>query len=136
MYYDLQKPAMAKEEFIQVDAFSNAMVSEKKGDIVPALKIYEALLKADPANEKILSRLMILYRKQKNYKKEIKQINTLIKIQEGYYAPHKKKNSLVDSLSKKLNISLGRTDKKGNTLSQPDSINKLIKRKEQVQKKL
>lgn len=99
------------------------------------MKLYEGLLKRHPANEKILTRLIINYRKIKDYKRELKHINSLLKVHEDFYSPKRKAEAVVVSISNKLNKLLGGTDKKGNNVYTDESIKKLQKRKMLVEKK-
>jgi len=118
------------------DDIIKAVSFEKANEPKGAIKIYEILLKHRPSNEKILTRLIINYRKIKDYKKELKCINALIKVHESFYAPKKRKGASIISISEKINKSLGATDKKGNRIYTDDSIKKLEKRKLSVEKKI
>jgi len=109
---------------------------EKEGRLKEAADLFQKILKASPSNDKALSRLMVIYRKLKDPRKELTIVNNLIRRQEALYKPLKKIRASVSTLSKKLNLSLGRTDKKGRELYLPDAIKKLHKRKEAVLKKL
>ena len=98
-------------------SFQNAFILEKEGDLAEAVRMYNKLLKKAPSDLEILSRLMILSRKLKNYSKEITYINKAIKIHELKYTRLKSKDVKVISLSKKLNVSLGHSDKRGKNLT-------------------
>ena len=117
------------------ESYDGARQLEQQGEQRKAVALYEALLKRPGDGLKIITRLIILYRKLKNYKKEAGLINKAIKIHEQRYAP-KKLNKNVGLISKKLNILLGHTDKKGKNLLLPDEIVKLQNRKAMLQKKL
>ena len=121
---------------IATDDIMKAVSFEKANEPKAAVKIYEVLLKHRPSNERILTRLIINYRKIKDYKKELKYINALIKVHESFYAPKKRKGASIISISEKINRSLGVTDKKGNRIYTDDTIRKLEKRKLLVEKKL
>jgi tetratricopeptide (TPR) repeat protein len=116
-------------------SFEGARQLEQRGELKKAVELYESLLKRSADDLKIITRLIILYRKLKNYKKEIGLINKAIKIHEQRYAP-KKANKQVSLISKKLNLLLGHTDKKGRTKLLPQEIIKLETRKSLLQKKL
>ena len=118
------------------DEMEKAIDLEKNNEPKEAAKIYESLLKQHPGNEKILTRLIINYRKIKDYNKELKHINALIKVHQALYDPQKRKGAVVISISEKINKVLGATDKKGNKIYTDDSIKKLEKRKLLVQKKI
>ena len=113
-----------------------AKTAEAEKDFPSASKLYESLLKADPLNEKLTNRLMIIYRKMKNYKKELSVINKAIRQEQQHYASPQKSKRKVSELSKKLNISMGLTDKKGKSIVTSDSISRLEKRKQNVLIKL
>ena len=113
-----------------------AVSLEKNKQPKEAARLYEMLLRQHPGNKHFLTRLMINYRTLKDYKKELKHINALIKLEQGFYAPQKKKGESVISISEKLNKLLGATDKKGNKIYTDDTIKKLEKRKLLVEKKL
>jgi len=117
------------------ESFEGARQLEQRGTLKDAVALYERLLKRSVNNLKIISRLIILYRKLKNHTKEISTINKAIKIHEQRYAP-KKLNKNISAISKKLNILLGHTDKKGRNIILPTEIEKLQNRKALLQKKL
>ena len=50
------------------------------GDLTQQITKLESDIKYHPGNEKAHNRLMILYRRQGNYKKELETINRAIKI--------------------------------------------------------
>ena len=58
--------------------------AEKKEHIPLAIKDYEEAIKKDPLREKAYDRLMILYRKEKDYKSELRLINAGIKSFENF----------------------------------------------------
>jgi len=111
-----------------------ARTLEQQGEFKKAVALYEKLLKQMPSSLKITARLIILYRKLKEYKKEFDTINKAIKIHEQLYAPRKNKEA-VTAISKKLNVLLGHTDKKGKGILVTDEVSKLEKRKNNLQKK-
>jgi len=116
-------------------SFNGARQLEQRGELRKAVELYESLLKKSPDDLKIITRLIILQRKLKDYKKEASLINKAIKIHEQRYTP-KKANKSVSLISKKLNILLGHTDRKGKNIIFPNEIAKLQKRKAILQKKL
>lgn len=125
------------ESAIQLtDEKIKAVSLEKANDPKAAVKIYEAILKRTPSDLQILTRLIINSRKIKDYKKELKYINALMKVYESFYAPQKRKSALVISISAKINKSLGTTDKSGKRIYTDDSIKRLEKRKLLVEKKI
>ena len=117
-------------------SFEHAFLLEKDGELEKAAQVYEKLLKKTPSDLSILSRLMIIFRKLKNYRKEISYINQAIKIHEEKYARLKSKDVKVVALSKKLNMLLGHTDKRGKNLLSIPEVVKLKKRKEVASKRM
>ncbi|MDQ6763575.1 MAG: hypothetical protein M3015_13225 [Bacteroidota bacterium] len=110
---------------------------EKKEEDNKAIELYQDITKRDNLNINAYNKLMKLFRKSKEYKKELNVINTAIKSYEAYYKKHRPKHSqTVDDLSSKLNKSLGLVDKRGVSLNDPEPIGKWKKRKEIVEKKL
>jgi tetratricopeptide (TPR) repeat protein len=110
--------------------------AEEKEDIPLAIKDYESAIEANPLLEKAYDRLMILYRKEKNYKKELQLINAGIKAFESFYKSRKSGSRKIAEISKKLNRSFGFTDKKGNAVYDPEPIARWKKRKITVEKRI
>jgi tetratricopeptide (TPR) repeat protein len=117
-------------------SFKNAYMLEKEGALTEAVRMYNQLLKKAPSDLEILSRLIILSRKLKNYTKEITYINKAIKIHELKYSSLKSKDAKVISLSRKLNVSLGHSSKLGKNLLVIPEVEKLKKRKDLVLKRM
>ena len=113
-----------------------AKAAEEKEDVSLAIKDYEEAIQKDPLAEKAYDRLMILYRKDKNYKKELQLINSGIKAFETFYRSRKSGSKKIAEISKKLNRSFGFTDKKGNAVYDPEPIAKWKKRKVTVEKRI
>lgn len=112
------------------------MIVEKQSHPSELVLLYEKALKADPGNEQILTRLVVNYRKLKDYKNELKYIGLLIKTHQDYYIHRNNAGRSVNMISKKLNIALGRISRAGKELFVPDAIKKLEKRKELVIRRL
>ena len=110
--------------------------AEEKEDIPLAIKDYEEAIQKDPLREKAYDRLMILYRKEKNYKKELKLINAGIKVFEKFYRSKKSSSKKIAEISKRLNRSFGFTDRKGNAVYDPEPIARWKKRKITVEKRI
>ena len=108
----------------------------EKEDVSLAIKDYEEAIKKDPLAEKAYDRLMILYRKEKNYKKELQLINSGIKAFESFYKSRKSNSKKIAEISKKLNRSFGFTDKKGISVYDPEPIARWKKRKVTVEKRI
>lgn len=101
-----------------------------------AIEAYQQVIVLDPLNEIAYNRLIIIYRKQKLYKKEAEVINKGIKAFEKHYNAKKSKSKKLSEISEKLSKSLGLTDKKGNTLYEPEPIAKWKKRLFIVEKRM
>ena len=110
--------------------------AEEKEDFATAIKGYEEAIKKNALSEKAYDRLMIIYRKEKNYKKELRIISAGIKAFESFYKSKKSRSKKIADISQKLNRSFGFTDKKGNTLYDPEPIARWKKRKAVVEKKI
>ena len=109
---------------------------EEKENISITIKEFEEAIKKNTLAEKAYDRLMILYRKEKNYKKEFRIITAGIKAFESFYKSKKSRSKKIADISQKLNRSFGFTDKKGNSLYDPEPIARWKKRKEVVEKKI
>ncbi|HUS00424.1 MAG TPA: hypothetical protein VMY77_01785 [Chitinophagaceae bacterium] len=113
-----------------------ATEAEEKADDSLAIKDYESAIDANPLLEKAYDRLMILYRKEKDYKNELRLINSGIKAFENFYKSRKSGSKKIAEISKKLNRSFGFTDKKGNAVYDPEPIARWKKRKVTVEKRI
>ncbi len=78
---------------------------------------------------------MIVYRKLKDVQNEIRYIDAAMRIQEQYYTTGKNADKKTIAISKKLNLLLGLTDKKGNTVIKPAALLKLEMRKTRIEKR-
>jgi hypothetical protein len=102
-----------------------------------AAKLYEKLIKGHRFNEHNYNRLLMIYRKNKDFKNELRILDTGIKAFQEFYMPFATgKDRTVINLSKKLNVLIGLTDRKGKSLADREPIAKWKKRKEVVLKKL
>lgn len=119
------------------DWLSHALEHEEEGEWEEAATAYEKLLKRSPRNEKIFDRLMIMYRKLKNYKKELATIDNAIQAfeirQDTGRKPIDKK---ISRISNALLKATGLMNKKGGNLYQPGPVARWEKRKETVMKRL
>ena len=110
---------------------------EKENDPAEEIRSLEQTIQYHPTNEKAWNRLMIIYRKQKEYKKELKVITRAIKTFEELFA---KKQPVytkrVKDLSRALAKATGLADKKGNSLYGKGELVKWKRRKLTVLKKL
>ena len=109
----------------------------EKTDPSSAIEIYQEILKKDPLQTNAYDRLMIMYRKEKDYKKELSVINLGIKTFEKFYKDQSGKPSRkISEISKQLNKAFHLVDKKGNSLYAPEPIDRWQKRKQIVEKKI
>ena len=103
-----------------------------------ALSEYKKMVRTHPLKEEVYDRMMILYRREKNYEQEMQVIIKAVKaFQEkfGKQQEHLKGRKLV-SLSKSLLLSTGLADKKGNPVYEHEPIARWNKRKKLVEKRL
>jgi tetratricopeptide (TPR) repeat protein len=110
---------------------------ESKGELEEAAAAYEKAIKAYPLNEMAYNRLMIIYRKQKDYKKELSVIRAGIKAFEEKHnrAGAHASNKRITALSKALAKSTGLTDKKGRQLYEWEPVGRWNRRRMVVEKK-
>ena len=114
------KPAKVKPERIATDL---SVPGESAAE-------YEKIIRKDRYNEKAYDRLMIIYRKNKDYAKELKLIEAGIRafIELFNKAVKRKPDKKTIRLSRALLKLTGLSDKKGNPLYQREPINKWTKR--------
>ena len=121
-------------------AIENAKEAEADGKLEEAAKFYEQVIKQNLVEDFPYDRLMIIYRKLKKYKEELRIINRGIKLYENFYNKPNRKNSTKQkqlvSLSDAFMKSAGLKDKKGNLLYLPEPLARWTKRKGMVEKKL
>jgi len=113
--------------------------AEQNENFPEAEKLYKKAMKQSPLNETAYNRLMIIYRKQKNFEEELKIINKGIDVFTNHYAKRlnkKNNNAQIKALSASLMKKVGLADKKGNALYDPEPVSTWKKRKLLVQKKL
>jgi tetratricopeptide (TPR) repeat protein len=108
---------------------------EQDGQLEEAAKLYEDAIKPKPADEHPYNRLMIIYRKLKRPKDELRVIKAGIAAFESQFV-RKSRNKKLTELSNAMMRSAGLSDKKGKQLYHPEPINKWMKRKELVERKL
>src|SRR4051812_37388647 len=93
------------------DLIKRAEEAEDKEALDEAIKFYEQAIKAGPSHELPYTRLMIIYRKQKNYKEELTVINDANKFFQGLHDNKQKEltgsNKKIAQLSNALMKSVG-----------------------------
>ena len=123
-----------------VQVLEKARESEVEGNLEDAAGFYEQLVTQNKTDEFPFDRLMIIYRKLKQYKDELRIINKGIRVFEEFYkkpAGRKSKNQeKLSTLSNAFMKSAGLKDKKGNLVYVPEPISRWMKRKTVVEKKL
>jgi tetratricopeptide (TPR) repeat protein len=112
--------------------------AEQAGNVNRAIKLYEQNIKENYADEFAFDRLMIIYRKQKEYRDELRVINRGIELfQESLKAHLKNSLSHVDGKKvERLSNAIMKQTRLNKNIHFPDPIDKWIKRKEIVKKKL
>lgn len=122
------------------ETLSKARDAESAGKLEDAAGHYEQLIKDNSSDEFVFDRLMILYRKLKLYKEELRTINKGIKVFEDIYKKRTGRKSAkqekLTTLSNAFMKSAGLKDKKGNLLYMPEPLSRWMKRKAVVEKKL
>jgi len=125
------------------DRIEEARQAEADEDVDTAIKLYEENIKTGYPDQYSFDRLMVLYRKQKKYKDELRVIKRGIKVftedaerrQKGQIKEAKNKKQ-VTALSNAIMKSSGLRDRKGNSTYLPEPLAKWTKRKEVVEKRL
>ena len=105
------------------------------------LDIYKEQVKSGVFSPLPYDRLMIHYRKEKDYEEELKVIKKGIDVFKKYYSNLqasvvKRKKSSIEELSRKISKSTGLADKKGNNIYLPEPLPRWNKRLTTVQQKL
>lgn len=115
----------------------NRLKQLEQDDPVKAVAGYEKDIKKKPLGEYSYDRLMIIFRKQRDYGKELGVIKRAIDAFEGSFADARgARNKTLARLSRSLLKSLNMTDKKGNIVYDMEPLNRWRKRKTFVENKL
>ena len=120
-----------------------ARAAELEGDLELAIELYEQNVKEAFADEYSYNRLMVIYRRQKAYKDEMRIIKKGVQVfkelaknqLKDNISSRKNKNQLV-KLSNAFMKGAGLIDKKGNDTYFPEPINRWMKRLEVTTKKI
>jgi tetratricopeptide (TPR) repeat protein len=118
------------------DLIAKAKELEDAQELEQAAEIYEQVFSKDALEAEAYDRLMIVYRKLKEYKKELAVIDRGIAAFEEFYESKVSKSKKVIEISNKLAKSFGLIDKKGNSTYDPEPIGKWKKRRSIVEKKM
>ncbi len=125
------------ENGASISELTSRAAEAEKTDPSLAIGLYNQVLKKDPLQTHAYDRLMILYRQEKNYKKELSIINSGIKAFEKFYKEQLGKPSKkISEISGKLNKAFHLVDKKGNSLYAPEPIDRWEKRKGVVERRM
>jgi tetratricopeptide (TPR) repeat protein len=137
---ETEKVKGTKSQASSPDALEKAKDAEEKQDFEQAIKFYQQEIKERPQHEHSYQRLMVVYRKLKKYKEELKVIEAGIQafeeLNERKTGQLVADNDKIKKLSAALMKSLGMQDKKGNPLYEPEPIAKWKKRRQIVEKKI
>jgi len=93
------------------EMLSNAEKAEAEQDLETAAQLYEKAIIADPLAEHAYIRLMIVYRKNKEYKQELRVIKQGIKAYEQFYKSRASKSKKIAAISTKFSVFVGLSDK-------------------------
>lgn len=117
-----------------------ARLAEEAGNLSKAVKLYEQNIKENYADKFAFERLMIIYRKQKDFKDELRVINRGVELFQENMTEHLKQSlsrHVDEKKVERLSLAIMKgTGLKSKNLHFPDPIDKWMKRKEIVEKKL
>lgn len=127
-----------KAQLSKIELLHEAKDAEAAKDWKQAEALYQEVIKIDPHNEAAYNRLMIVYRKQKEWNKEWQTAKKAISSFEDMYAETAKTsdNKKITRLSNSLLKLTGLADKKGKPIYQPGPLAKWKRRKSTLDKKL
>lgn len=117
------------------DILAEAKAAETEDNLDDAITLYQDVLQQDELNELAYKRLMVIYRQQKELKKELAIINTALVNYQKLYKAEQRTTKTITTLSNKLTRAFGLTDKKGNNLYLPEPAATWQKIKELLLKK-
>ena len=121
----------SKAQLSKTELLHEASDAEATEDWKQAETLYQQVIKIDPHNEAAYNRLMIVYRKQKEWNKEWQTVKKAINSFEDMYAESTKTTS-----NKKIARLTGLADKKGKPTYLPGPLAKWKRRKAALDKKL
>ncbi len=117
--------------------------AEAEGNTKRAVELYETSIKKGIADPFPFDRLLVIYRKQKKFKDELRVIlrgievfNQQLEEQQQYLLGRRKNVNVLKRLSKAFSKTSGLTDKKGNLKYLPGPLEKWLRRKKLVEKKI
>ena len=117
---------------------SKAKQLEKQGAAEKATALYEKITRKDPFDEYAYNRLMIIHRKNKEYKKEKAVLDAAIKALQQLYSDSLRLPATprIKTLSKQILKATGLADKSGNLLYEREPLHRWKTRRELVIKKI
>jgi len=118
------------------DFLNEATEQEKMRNFKDAILFYKKCIQMKRATEFSYDRIMIIYRKQKEYDKERRFILDAINVFENFYHQKRVLNSSITRLSKGILRSTGLTDQKGKPVFDHQPIKKWKGRLNTVNKRL
>jgi hypothetical protein len=117
-----------------------AKEAEKAGDTGAAIRLYEANIKYDYADRTAFERLMVIYRRQKKFRDEVRVIDRGLELFQQLGREHTE-HALSRRVNGKKLAALSRAILRKSGLQQqqsplPEPLNKWLKRKEIAQNKV
>lgn len=113
-----------------------AKQAEQDSDVKQAIDYYQRSLKLDPMDDVAYHRLMVLYRREKEYRKELTVIDAAIKAHLDDSQRSRREwlnqNKKQARLAKQLMTSLGLLDQKGKETLESSQVSTWKKRREVV----
>ena len=127
-----------KARLSRTELLHQAKGAEAAADWKQAEALYQEVIKIDPHNEAAYNRLMIVYRKQKEWNREWQTVKKAISSFEDMYAESTKttENKKIARLSHSLLKLTGLADAKGKPIYLPGPLAKWKRRKATLDKKL
>ena len=125
-----------KEHESLADLLAKGKEAESAGLWAGAEKIYQRMLKRDNHSLPAFQRLMIVYRKQSDFIKELAIVDKAIEAFSRLYTPKTAHSKRVKTLSAQINKAFGMIDRKGNSLYDPGPVAVWKRRKAWVEKKM
>jgi tetratricopeptide (TPR) repeat protein len=116
-----------------------ARATEADGELEKAASLYEQAIQQEPFDQLPYNRLMIIYRKLKQPKDELRVIEKALDVFQSYYdekAAHYSGKDKIGQLSRALLKSVTGTSKKTSYTQYPEPIPKWTVRRKAVQKKI
>ena len=124
------------------DLMAQAREQEQQGNLAEAAALYEKVIAKDALNGQAINRLLVMYRKLKQYRKEMQLLNAAIKANMGKVKQQQtewsKKHPKAARASRSLLLSLGTKTRRTAAMPQYEEpiVSTWRKRKENLAKKL